>query len=420
MKFGRLWGWVPALLLLPAAWAETNRPLNTAVSVSRQFTVHAPGRTLPAALAVFSERLRRAWLAQLELPDSWRDPIVLVIRETEVPQPLQLRVIQVGPVVKYEITGAVPPPLEERDVAAVVVQALCLEFANRNRPPGAATNWQSAVVPLWLAHGLSESLRGQPEWLVPVARRAANSARPPGAADVLEVAVLPADTASRELFYANAWLMTESLLRLPGGARKVQRLLGQLAWTASFADAFSATYAEQFPNAIALEKWWIFQQARLAAVVVPQNLTASATAQRLDELLILPNGYRLTALDRFAEQKWLRAALPGRVLELQGLLARGHPMYREAITGYLEAAQHLAAEKLARYRRAIQRADKLRAEADRHTQAITIALDHAERAFSPGLATNTLQGYFQTLEQAEKFQQQRRNPISDYLDKFDK
>jgi len=423
MKPRRAWWLLPVFLLLPAARAETNSPLNTAISVSRQFTVFAPGRTLPAAVCVFAERLKRNWLARLELTDAWRDPIVLVIRENtlsnDVSAPINLGIIQAGPIVKYEISSSVPPAIEERALAAVVVRALCLEVANRNRPQGSVTNWQSAVVPLWLAHGLSESIHGRPEWLVPVALRGANSARPAGAMDVLRVATLPDDEASRELFAANAWLLTESLLRLPGGTRKLQRLLGQLPWTKSFEEAFWTVYGESFASEIGLEKWWLMQQARLATIVIPQNLTAAETVRRLDELLTFEEGRRFNALERFAEKTWLRETLPGRITELRKLLAKGHPMYRSALALYIEAAELLVAQKLSRYRRAVQEADRQRGEVDRQMKAINGVLNHAERAYADPAVTNAFQGYFHTLEQAEKFEQQRRNPISDFLDKFE-
>jgi hypothetical protein len=161
------------------------------------------------------------------------------------------------------------------------------------------------------------------------------------------------------------------------------------------------------------------QQARLATVVLPQNLTATETGRMLDELLAFSEGRRFNALERFAEQSWLRAELPGRIVGLQGLLAKGHPMYRAVINLYLEAAEHLTAEKLSRYRRAVKEADNQRAEVEQQIREIRDVLDHAERSYG-GPSTSNLQGYFRTLEQAEQFEQQRRNPISDYLDKFER
>ncbi|MEI6084209.1 MAG: hypothetical protein WCS70_07905 [Verrucomicrobiota bacterium] len=418
-------GWLLTfLLLVTAGQAETNAPLNTAISVTRQFTAYAPGRTLPAALCVFAERLKHEWLIQLDLPDTWRDPIVLVVRENartnSFPAPLNLTITQIGPVVKYEIAGSIPPPIEERDFATVIVRVLCLEAANRTRPYGTVTNWQSVVIPLWLARGLSESIQGRPEWLIPVALRAANSARPPGAADVMRVTVMPGDEASGELFAANAWLLTKSLLRLPNGTQKLRLLLGKLAWTTTFKEAFWSVYRNDFDDEMALEKWWSLQPARLATIVTLQNLAATETAQRLTALLTFPGGRQFNALERFSEQPWLRAELTQRMVGFQSLYAKGHPMYRSVIALYIEAANLLTAEKLSRYRRVVQEADKQRAGVENQLREINVVLDRAEEKFGGQPATNAFQGYFRILEEADKFEKQRRNPISDYLDKFDR
>lgn len=418
-----LWLW-PALLLLPGAHAQSNAPLSTAVGVTRQITVHAPGPALPAAIAVFAEQLKRDWLQLLDLPDRWRDPIVLVIRDAprtnNIPVPLRLNILQIGPVVKYEITGAIPPAIEKRELAGAVVQALCHEYANRHHSSVPSTNWQAATVPLWLTRGLAEGLYARPEWLVLIARRSANAARPPDFADVAGVTVMPADDLSREVFCANAWLLTEGLLRLPRGAGKLQRLLDELSFSKTFADAFWRIYAGDFADKIALEKWWILQQARLTNVVVPQNMTAAATAQQLDELLTFPDGQFFRALEAASDSPWLRATLPGRLVDLRNLYTKAHPLYRLALEQYLEAGHLLLAGKISRYRSAVRQAEKLRADADQLAKAISDALDHAEHAYQSPAATNTMQQYLETLKQAEKFEQQRRNPISDYLDKFDK
>ena len=134
----------------------------------------------------------------------------------------------------------------------------------------------------------------------------------------------------------------------------------------------------------------VTQCARLAVVVVPQNLTGAATARFLDEILTLPDGLKFNALERVSEQKWLKDALPGKILELQKLLSKAHPLYRPAIEHYLVAAQELGGEKLFRYRRAVREGDAERAKVEVQLREIAGALDHAEHAYSRP-ATNALQ-----------------------------
>ena len=60
-----------------------------------------------------------------------------------------------------------------------------------------------------------------------------------------------------------------------------------------------------------------------------------------------------------------------------------------------------------------------RAFAEQGTHATTAYLDKAERTYSPEELSKTLTGYLGTLGQFQDLDQQRRNPNSDYLDKFD-
>ena len=220
MSLGR-WLWVGLVLpIVGGSWAGTNAPLNTASSVSRQFTAYAPGPVLPAALCGFAEHVKHEWLDRLAVPDHWHDPIVLVFRETPTSNApasaLRLQIAQIGPVRKYEISGWVPPAPEEGALAATIVEALCLEIANRSQLPGPGV-WTSAQIPRWLVAGFAGVIQGDPERLLTVAHRSATAARPPLVSAVLGMADLPADEVARDLFLANAWLLTDRLLRLPNG-----------------------------------------------------------------------------------------------------------------------------------------------------------------------------------------------------------
>ena len=46
-------------------------------------------------------------------------------------------------------------------------------------------------------------------------------------------------------------------------------------------------------------------------------------------------------------------------------------------------------------------------------------MDQAERVYAPEEFSTVFTGYFRTLDQFQKLEDERRNPISDYLDKFD-
>ena len=420
MTLGRWLGVGLALQIVGGSWAGTNAPLNLASSVSRQFTAYAPGPVLPAALCGFAEHVKHEWLDRLAVADQWHDPIVLVFRESLTSNAparnLHLQIAQIGPVLKYEISGWIPPAPEEAALAATVVEALCLEIANRSRPPGPGA-WTSAQIPRWLVHGFSEIIQGDPDRLLTIAHRSATAARPPLVSAVLGMAELPADEVDRELFLANAWLVTGSLLRLPNGGAKLHQFLMRLRTTEG---AFAEVYRVDFANAIALEKWWSLVLARQATSTIPQDWTASATAARLTALLRLPDGQVFNDLYRHANQVGLRDAVVKRVAELEQLRSCAHPLYWSALAAYIEAGRWLVDDHLSRYRRAVARGDQLRQAARRQAEAISVTLDWAEQKYTTGSPSNVWAGYFRTIEQLENLKREHRDPISDYLDQFDK
>jgi hypothetical protein len=406
------------------ARAETNAPLISAVSVTRQFSAYAPGPVLPSALCIFAERTKSDWLNLLGTSDHWHDEIAIVIRErtprTANRPAAAIGVVRFGQTLHYEIDGYIPPPLDEQTLGEGIVEALCLEFANREHPDTGAIPWKNPAIPPWLTQGLTEAIHGRVEWLVSVARRAAASARPPSARDILNVPSLPASVVDRELFSANAWLLTEGLLRLPNGQRKLQQFLASLQRAPNATAVFHDVYDGDFADAVALEKWWALEQARLASVVIAQNWTTRDTVRRLDELLVFDNGVHFDQLLKHSEEAWLQQALPERIQALQILLNRAQPIFRPVLEAYVEAGQWLAEGKLSRYHRTVERAETLRVETEKQMQSIDNVLDQAEEKYAGDISTNAFRGYFQTLDQLDSFERQRRNPISDYLDQFDR
>src|SRR5260221_2601999 len=145
-------------------------------------------------------------------------------------------------------------------------------------------------MPLWLVEGLAASVHGRVDSLLAITRQSTAAGRPQQVADVLDVKVLPIDTADRQLFQANAWLLTESLLALPDGSRKLRSFLSELGAQKSASNAFWAVYHQDFPENAAIEKWWSLEQARRTSVTVAQNLSAAETARQLDAILVVKLG----------------------------------------------------------------------------------------------------------------------------------
>src|SRR5207302_1664758 len=144
-------------------------------------------------------------------------------------------------------------------------------------------------------------------------------------------------TADRQLFQANAWLLTESLLALPDGSRKLRSFLSELGSQKAASNAFWTVYHQDFPQNAALEKWWGQEQARRTSVTVAQDISTAETARQLDAILVtklgptkgrkgMPDATE-TTLDKlwqYTEEPWLNDTLKLKIGQLGTLRSRAN------------------------------------------------------------------------------------------------
>jgi hypothetical protein len=416
-----------------AASTGTN-VLTSTVSASRQFAAYAENPLLPSALCVYAERVKHEWLRRMDVDDNWRDPILLVVRtrkpaQTNAPA-VSMAVFQTDAHLKYQIRCLMPPQLDEAELLATMVEALNLEWANRNQPTVRGELYVAPVMPLWLVEGLAASIEGRFDSLLSIARRSVAAGRPQQAADVLDVKVLPSDVADRQLFQANAWMFTESLLALPDGSQKLRSFLSDLGVQKVASNAFWKVYHQDFSQNEALEKWWSLEQARRTSVTVAQDLSAEETMRQLDAILITkleptkgrPDETEATIdkLWEYAQEPWLKDVLNLKIDRLGALRSQAHPFYQPVLDEYINAVKWLFQGSIVRFRRTVRHAVTMQAVAEKRSRAIAAYLDQAERAYVPEELSQTFNGYFQTFDQAQKLEEKRSSPISDYLDKFDR
>ena len=418
-----------------AASAGTNVLVST-VSVSRQFAAYADNPVLPSALCVYAERVKREWLRRMDMADNWRDPILLVVRtrgpaQTNAPA-ISLAVFQTETHLKYQIRCLEPPPLDEAGLLATLVEALSLEWEYRGQPTVRGKLFAAPVMPLWLVEGLAASIQGRFDSLLSIARRSVAAGRPARAADVLDAKVFPVGMVDQQLFQANAWILTESLLALPDGSRKLRGFLSELGAQKVASNAFWTVYRQDFPQNTTLEKWWSQEQARRTSVTLAQDLPVAETVRQLDGILVTKlgrtNGHKgmpdkaetsISELWKYAEEPWLRDVLKNKVDRLGALRGQAHPDYQPVLDEYIEAVTWLIQGNTVRFRRAVKQAAAMQAAAEKQSRAIAAYMDQAEHAYEPEVLSETFNGYFRTLDQAQKLEGERRSPISDYLDKFD-
>jgi hypothetical protein len=418
-----------------AASTGTN-VLTSTVSASRQFAAYAENPLLPSALCVYAERVKHEWLRRMDVDDNWRDPILLVVRtrvpaQTNAPA-ISMAVFQTDAHLKYQIRCLMPPLLDETELLATMVEALSLEWANRDQSTVRGELYVDPIMPLWLVEGLAASIQGRVDSLLSIARRSVAAGRPQQAADVLDVKVLPADAAERQLFQANAWILTESLLALPDGSQKLRNFLSELGAKNVASNAFWAVYHQDFSQNEPLEKWWSLEQARRTSVTVAQDLSAEETVRQLNAILVTrlePNTERkgtsneteatIDKLWEYAQEPWLKDVLNLKIDRLGTLRSQAHPFYQPVLDEYIDAIKWLFQGSTVRFRRTVRHAVALQAVAETRSRAIATYLDQAERAYVPEELSQTFNGYFQTFDQAQKLEEERRSPITDYLDKFD-
>jgi hypothetical protein len=412
----------------PAAAAGPTNALARSVSASQQFIAYSTNPGFAAQLCAVAEKAKREWLRMFDLPDDWRDPVVLVVREregawTNAPA-VRTRVLRTDKHLKYQIDCVVPPPVPGVELLAGLLEVLCAEYANRDQPTVAGTPYVAAPVPVWLAFGLTELWIGSPEEMLETMRVQRRSARPLTASSLLAADRVPLDSPEREEFLASAWIFVEGLLALPRGTEKLVRLLQELGARKSVSGAFQAVYQPDFPSAEALEKWWNLCVANRSVSTVAQNLTGAETAQRLDAALVMRfpagDGEKALTLDqvwRQADQAWLRDILKTRLGELSVLRSVAHPLYMATIELEIQAISELLTGKFSRYRRSSAAARQAREAADKKCQSLIQYLDEVE---ARGKGTDAVQVYFRIFEESETIRRVRVDPIRDYLDEFDK
>jgi len=425
------WCWA-ALFALGIALAsnapcQTNTAPRLVASSAGQFAAHAPDAVWSSVLCVLATQVKREWLRRLELPDKWRDPIVLVLAErpaaVAAAPGIWREVLRSELHLKFQIQLRIPPPLEEAQVVSALVGALCSEYANRAREFPRQPPFAVAETPAWLTEGLAQSVSGNSERLLPILRRGVNGGHPPSAQDLIGARSVPTDPDERLRFQAHTWALVEGLLSLPKGADKLCQLMCQ-------PEMFAEIYRWQFQDDAAREKWWSLLLAERAATMLAEDRTAAETSRQLAEILSSKLQMRLpdaiaeapvafANLGRYTDKDWLMPLVRDKLARLASLRGVAHPSYCEAIDRYIAALQCLTARQVSRFQHETKRAQRAHAAADDQSRKVSAYVDQVERVHAPPdrAAVWRQLKLFEAIQETNIL---RRDPISDYLDKFDR
>jgi hypothetical protein len=333
-----------------------------------------------------------------------RTPGSGVLQSAQEP-PLRSGVVAVAGRLRFQIDMMVPPPVDTVNFVQMLVSVLCSELANRQLAVVRAGQ-ALAQVPQWLVAGQVNRLCGLPrEATLRVVRGAVAGNAAPSFASVTGAA---GPAAGQEALYrAMCELLVDTLEGQPDGRTKLRKFLMGLKpgepWQVSFREAFG----DWISAPATVERWWAIVVSRAAGMIVPQALTHAETRQKLNEALEadepeLAGGLASGTLPRpFArryvrETKKLTELLIPVELRLLALSPLAHPLYRPAISSYLEGIGWVRKKSLRQFEACLRRAVAERRRADEDAEAIGRYLGSVEASLYPEDFADRFSKWFQT------------------------
>lgn len=288
------------LLLVPLPGAA-----ESIVSQSEQFVIYYGKRHVsldpvpadsvllePELLAITAERVKQALAAEVPALGRAREKINLHILDESTPQGA-IGIVSTLFTDGWNYRVAIPPVADQTRLVKALIQVILVEYANRSGQRG-------AEIPAWVVEGLAQELfhsvgpklvvdRHSTAWegaLRDLQKRTRETMRtnaPPSFNDLTTLAPPPKDAPAEPLYQSSAHLLVRSLLSAPGGRQKfagfVQLLPHSWNWQTSFRQAFG------FESMLDVEKWWSLVTVEFTSRDLRQTWTASASLQKLDELL---------------------------------------------------------------------------------------------------------------------------------------
>jgi hypothetical protein len=330
----------------------------------------------PAFLTISCERIKSALYRELGAPNEWRGKIQVTLWPVRNGnEDVAILVDRFGDGWKYQVN--LPQRVERTLFVRTLVQVMLIELANRHAVE------HSAEVPFWLVEGLTQQLFAsrEVELVLPapaisfggvnigptvIARREndffatarlALRNRPPLTIEELSWPnPVEQSGAAAEAFSGSAQLFVRELLRLPNGPAGLREMVNGLGGTYNWQTAFLHAFHEQFPNQLALEKWWALQAVYFVGRDHFQLWTVEESGIKLDELLRTPVAIRhssgelparadvaLQAIIRECDPAQQTTILEGKIRELELTRRRVAPEfmavtddYRRVLANYLQ------------------------------------------------------------------------------------
>jgi hypothetical protein len=402
-------------------------PREQSVSTSRQFIVFGTRVEVRGAICDLAERTKRDLLGLLGERDRWITPIVVNAQYSQANLPederLAVDVGQTGSGLKLQLNLLVDAEVSAPAVRREILRALLIEMMYRGKSDLAAGAVYSPP-PDWLLDGIPSS---QPE--LSRDRTASVLALPVAAGTVLSLEKFLQqrpqllDNAGRLLYRAYAVALVELLAGTDQGPR---RLAGFIADLSTASNDPIANLRQRFPilfdSASQAENFWQRQIARVSARQPYDLLGGAETGRILKEKLrirVTEKGgakeYGLGEFKSFVSEAAAQKALAFLAQDLRALELRANPVFAPVIAEYAQVTTSLARGKTSGAAKRLARLDGIREALTAQMGGIDDFLNWYE-ATSLSSPSGAFNGYLRAADSAAHTLDNRRDPISVYLD----
>jgi hypothetical protein len=262
----------------------------------------------PSVLVVSCERVKQALLEELDLPDRWRDRVLIFLHPVAHDrQAILVKATRFREGWFYRLD--MPELVDNARLLKVIVQVLLLEIANRRARD------KTVELPPWLAEGLAAQLEAtagatlalEPYTGIVQAGRRSDPLRTvretlrrrtPLTLDELS---WPSDVMfsdqNLEVYRSCAHLFVHSLLRLRHGRECLQEMLLMQPEYLNWQTAFLGCFRSHFTRLIDVDKWWALSVVHLTGRDPFSVWPRDESWRQLDELLNTPVQVRVQTND---------------------------------------------------------------------------------------------------------------------------
>ena len=419
---------VAALFLLPSpSWAIFPQQY-ASISVSRQFATYCTDNRVRFAISSAAEEIKSGVLAALEQKDQWKAPIVINVQREDPTDPSapvsSLQMVELDQGFKIELTVRIGQDPSDIHFQALLVKAILMEMAYRNRPPVKAGS-EYVEPPAWMVEGVIQLLLKRDQGIDPeIFKSLVNSNRLISLRQFLNQKNVDLDSASEALYQAYSLCLITLLKQTDNGPYHLAQFLRTLP--ESNGDPV-ADLAKSFPDLgkseQTMEKWWSLNIARLSTEDRYRGLTLEETETRLEELLKvrIPSTSGSTQVVDLAEAKnWIKekeakpalAALGERLIDLS---AQANALMLPIIGDYQKIVAELLRGKIRGTREQLAKLSQRRANVAKLMSDIADTLNWFE-ATQMNVKSNAFNSYLKKSKEWEHETPPRTDQISRALD----